>query len=181
VNEHHANGYGLMPSPNLMAAAVARRTTNANLIVLGNSIAMYNPPLRVAEEFAMLDLISGGRLVAGFPVGSSPDDNFAYGFTPATLRERYYEAHDFIKQAWTREEPFVFNGRYNKVRYANMFIRPVQKPHPPIWIPGGGSVETWDWTLNTITYTAHFPTSATNTASGSALAIGIARPSSART
>ena len=64
-------------------AAVARRTTNANLIVLGNSIAMYNPPIRVAEEFAMLDLISGGRLVAGFPVGSSPD---AYGFVPATLR-----------------------------------------------------------------------------------------------
>ena len=63
VNEHHANAYGMMPSPNLMAAAVARRTTNANLIVLGNSIAMYNPPLRVAEEFAMLDLISGGRLV----------------------------------------------------------------------------------------------------------------------
>jgi alkanesulfonate monooxygenase SsuD/methylene tetrahydromethanopterin reductase-like flavin-dependent oxidoreductase (luciferase family) len=148
VNEHHANAYGMMPSPNLMAAAVARRTTNANLIVLGNSIAMYNPPLRVAEEFAMLDLISGGRLVAGFPVGSSPDDNFAYGFVPATLRERYYEAHDFIKKAWTEQEPFAFNGRYNKIRYANMFIRPLQKPHPPIWIPGGGSVETWDWTLD---------------------------------
>ena len=148
VNEHHANAYGMMPSPNLMAAAIARRTTNANLIVLGNSIAMYNPPLRVAEEFAMLDLISGGRLVAGFPVGSSPDDNFAYGFVPATLRERYYEAHDFIKKAWTEQTPFVFNGRYNKVRYTNMFIRPLQKPHPPIWIPGGGSVETWDWTLD---------------------------------
>src|SRR2546428_4971031 len=131
VNEHHANAYGMMPSPNLMAAAIARRTSNANLIVLGNSIAMYNPPLRVAEEFAMLDLISGGRLVAGFPVGSSPDDNFAYGFIPATLRERYYEAHDFIKQAWTAAEPFVFHGRHNKDRHSHMFIRPVQQHHPP--------------------------------------------------
>ena len=136
VNEHHANAYGMMPSP-ILIAAVPRRTTNANLIVLGNSIAMYNPPLRVAEEFAMLDLISGGRLVAGFPVDSSPDGSFAYGFIPATLLERYYGVHDFIKQAWTREEPFVFNGRYNKVRYTNMFIRPIQKPHSPIWIPGG--------------------------------------------
>ena len=69
VNEHHQNAYGLMPSPNLMAAALARRTEKSALIVLGNSLALYNPPTRVAEEFAMLDCISGGRLVAGFPVG----------------------------------------------------------------------------------------------------------------
>jgi alkanesulfonate monooxygenase SsuD/methylene tetrahydromethanopterin reductase-like flavin-dependent oxidoreductase (luciferase family) len=68
INEHHQNGYGLMPSPNLIAAALARRTENAAIVVLGNSIALYNPPIRVAEEFAMLDGISGGRLVAGFPV-----------------------------------------------------------------------------------------------------------------
>ena len=147
VNEHHSNAYGLMPSPNLMAAALARRTSRSNLVVLGNSLALYNPPLRVAEEFAMLDCISGGRLVAGFPVGTSMDDNFAYGLTPATLRERYYEAHDLIVKSWTNQEPFAFNGRYTKLRYVNPWPRPVQKPHPPIWIPGGGSVETWDWTL----------------------------------
>src|SRR6202789_391954 len=71
VNEHHQNGYGLMPSPNLMAAALTRRTSRAALVVLGNLIALYNPPVRVAEEFAMLDVMSGGRLVAGFPVGTS--------------------------------------------------------------------------------------------------------------
>jgi len=86
VNEHHSNAYGLMPSPNIMLACLARRTTQAALVVLGNSIALYNPPLRVAEEMAMLDVISGGRFVAGFPVGSSMDTNFAYGQTPATLR-----------------------------------------------------------------------------------------------
>ena len=73
-----------MPSPNLMAAMLARRTSNAALIVLGNSLALYNPPIRVAEEFAMLDVASGGRLVAGFPVGTSMDTNFAYGQNPAT-------------------------------------------------------------------------------------------------
>ncbi|GIX48783.1 MAG: monooxygenase [Candidatus Tectimicrobiota bacterium] len=147
VNEHHANAYGLMPSPNLMAAALARRTSQAALIVLGNSLALYNPPIRVAEEFAMLDVMSGGRLVAGFPVGSSMDTNFAYGQTPATLREKYQEAHDLILQAWTRPEPFAFNGKYTQLRYVNLWPRPLQKPHPPIWIPGGGSIETWDWVL----------------------------------
>jgi hypothetical protein len=61
VNEHHSNGYGLMPSPNLIASSLARRTTNTALCVMGNSLALYNPPTRVAEEFAMIDCISGGR------------------------------------------------------------------------------------------------------------------------
>jgi alkanesulfonate monooxygenase SsuD/methylene tetrahydromethanopterin reductase-like flavin-dependent oxidoreductase (luciferase family) len=146
VNEHHQNAYGLMPSPNLMAAALARRTSRAALIVLGNSLALYNPPVRVAEEFAMLDVLSGGRLVAGFPVGTSMDSNFAYGVPPATLRERYYEAHDLVIQAWCRPEVFAFNGKYTQLRYVNLWPRPLQKPHPPVWIPGGGSVETWEWT-----------------------------------
>lgn len=145
VNEHHANAYGLMPSPNIMLACLARRTNNAALIVLGNSLALYNPPLRVAEEMAMLDVISGGRFVSGFPVGTSMDTNFAYGQTPVTLREKYREAHDLIIKSWTTPEPFVFNGKFNQYRYVNVWPRPVQKPHPPIWIPGGGSVETWDW------------------------------------
>jgi alkanesulfonate monooxygenase SsuD/methylene tetrahydromethanopterin reductase-like flavin-dependent oxidoreductase (luciferase family) len=145
VNEHHQNAYGLMPSPNLMAAALARRTQNAAIIVLGNSIALYHPPTRVAEELAMLDCLSGGRLVAGFPVGTSMDSNFCYGEPPITLRDKYYEAHDLIMQAWSRPEPFPFNGKYTKLRYVNTWPKPIQKPHPPVWIPGGGSIETWEW------------------------------------
>jgi alkanesulfonate monooxygenase SsuD/methylene tetrahydromethanopterin reductase-like flavin-dependent oxidoreductase (luciferase family) len=145
VNEHHANGYGLMPSPNLMAAALARRTRDAALIVMGNSLALYNPPLRVAEELAMLDCISGGRLVAGFPVGTPMDTCYAYGQNPSQLRARYHEAHDLILRAWTEPDTFTFHGRYNQQRYVNPWPRPLQKPHPPIWIPGGGSVETWRW------------------------------------
>ncbi len=147
VNEHHANAYGLMPSPNIMAAALARRTSKSALVVLGNSIALYNPPIRVAEEFAMLDVISGGRLLAGFPVGTSMDTNYCYGDIPALTRERYQEAHELIKKAWSESEPFAFNGRYTKLRYANCWPKPIQSP-PPIFIPGGGSLETYDFCLD---------------------------------
>jgi alkanesulfonate monooxygenase SsuD/methylene tetrahydromethanopterin reductase-like flavin-dependent oxidoreductase (luciferase family) len=145
VNEHHSNGYGLMPSPNLIAATLARRTRHAAICVMGNSLALYNPPTRVAEEFAMLDCISGGRLIAGFPVGTPMDTCFAYGTNPSSLRDRYYEAHDLVIKAWTTPDPFTFNGRFNQQRYVNVWPRPVQQPHPPVWIPGGGSVETWRW------------------------------------
>jgi alkanesulfonate monooxygenase SsuD/methylene tetrahydromethanopterin reductase-like flavin-dependent oxidoreductase (luciferase family) len=137
-----------MPSPNIMAAALARRTSRAALVVLGNSLALYNPPIRVAEEFAMLDCISGGRLVAGFPVGSSMDVNYCYGQIPALTREKYQEAHDLIMRAWAEDEPFAFNGRYTKLRYVNCWPKPVQQPHPAIHIPGGGSVETYDFCLD---------------------------------
>ena len=145
INEHHSNGYGLMPSPNIIAAALSRNVPDTNIVVLGDSVALYNPPLRVAEEIAMLDAITGGRMVAGFPVGSPMDTIFAYGQNPATLRERYHEGVELIRQAWTSDEVFSFNGNYNKLRYVNVWPRPVQDPHPPIWIPGGGSVDTWDW------------------------------------
>jgi alkanesulfonate monooxygenase SsuD/methylene tetrahydromethanopterin reductase-like flavin-dependent oxidoreductase (luciferase family) len=145
VNEHHSNGYGLMPSPNLIATALARRTTDTAICVLGNSLALYNPPTRVAEEFAMIDCISGGRLIAGFPVGTPMDTCYAYGQNPSMLRERYREAHDLVVRAWTERDTFAFNGRFNQQRYVNVWPRPIQQPHPPIWIPGGGSVETWQW------------------------------------
>jgi alkanesulfonate monooxygenase SsuD/methylene tetrahydromethanopterin reductase-like flavin-dependent oxidoreductase (luciferase family) len=145
VNEHHSNGYGLMPSPNLIASSLARRTSEAALCVLGSSLALHNPPTRVAEEFAMIDVISGGRLIAGFPVGSPMDTCYAYSQNPSMLRERYHEAHDLVLRAWTEPDTFAFNGRFNQQRYVNIWPRPVQKPHPPIWIPGGGSVETWQW------------------------------------
>jgi len=145
VNEHHQNAYGLMPSPNLIAASLARRTSRSAIAVIGNSIALYNPPIRVAEEFAMLDVISGGRLLAGFPVGTPMDTNFCYGQIPALTREKYYEAHDLIMRAWHEPEPFAFDGKYTQLRYVNCWPRPIQKPNPPVFIPGGGSIETWDF------------------------------------
>ena len=144
-NEHHSNGYGLMPSPNLIASAISRRTRDTAICVMGNSLALYNPPTRVAEEFAMIDCISGGRLIAGFPVGTPMDTCYCYGQNPSLLRERYLEAHDLVMRAWQDADTFAFNGRFNQQRYVNIWPRPVQRPHPPVWIPGGGSIETWQW------------------------------------
>ena len=161
VNEHHSNGYGLMPSPNLMAAVVAQRTSRAAVVVLGNSVALYDPPTRVAEEMAMLDLLSRGRFVAGFPVGTPMDTAYAYGANPGTLRAKYREGIDLILRAWTEREPFAFNGRFTKQRWVNIWPRPMQQPHPPVWIPGGGSVETWDmcaennWVYAALSYYGH--------------------------
>ena len=148
VNEHHQNGYGIMPSPNIIAAGLARRTSKAAIAVIGNSIALYNPPIRVAEEFAMLDCISGGRLIAGFPVGTSMDTNYCYGQIPALTRDKYNEAHELIMRAWAEPEPFAFDGKYNQLRHVNCWPKPIQKPHPPVYIPGGGSIETWDFCLD---------------------------------
>jgi alkanesulfonate monooxygenase SsuD/methylene tetrahydromethanopterin reductase-like flavin-dependent oxidoreductase (luciferase family) len=148
VNEHHQNAYGLMPSPNIIAAGLARRTSRAAIAVIGNSIALYNPPIRVAEEFAMLDVISGGRLLAGFPVGTSMDTNYCYGQIPGLTRDKYAEAHELIMRAWQEDEPFAFDGKYNQLRWVNCWPKPIQKPHPPIYIPGGGSIETWDFCLD---------------------------------
>lgn len=143
VNEHHQNGYALGVSPNLTAAVLAHRKSDAALVVLGNSLPLYNPPIRVAEEFAVLDCMSRGRLIAGFPVGTPMDTVGCYGVPPAEVRPRWREAHDLITQAWTRPGPFAFNGRFTKLRYVNPWPKPLQDPYPPIWLAGGGSAETW--------------------------------------
>jgi alkanesulfonate monooxygenase SsuD/methylene tetrahydromethanopterin reductase-like flavin-dependent oxidoreductase (luciferase family) len=137
----------MTPSPNLLAASLASSTENAALLVIGNSLALYNPPIRVAEEMAYLDCLSEGRLIAGFVFGTPMDTAFAYGVPPAELRARFHEARELITRAWTEPEPFAFNGTYTKLRYVNVLPRPVQTP-PPIWVPGTGSVETWDLVLD---------------------------------
>ena len=124
------------------------------LVVLGNSIALYNPPIRVAEEFAMLDCISGGRLVAGFPVGTSMDTNYCYGQIPALTREKYHEAHDLIMQGLARAASRSPSTAATPSCATSTSGRgPIQQPHPPIHIPGGGSVETYDFCIdNTYSY-----------------------------
>ncbi len=145
TNEHHQNAYGFMPNPNIMGAALARGTKNAAIVQMGSTLPTTQPATRIAEEYAMLDCISGGRLVAGMPLGTSMDANFCYGISPIEQRERYREAHDLIKQAWTKDDIFAFNGKYTQLRYVNVWPKPIQKPHPPIWVPGAGSMSTWDF------------------------------------
>jgi alkanesulfonate monooxygenase SsuD/methylene tetrahydromethanopterin reductase-like flavin-dependent oxidoreductase (luciferase family) len=141
VNEHHQTPYGLMPSPNLIAAALIQRTSRCKIAVIGNALPLYHPPQRVAEEFAMLDVMSGGRFVAGMVVGGGPE-YFAFQVDPTRARERYREALDLIVKAWTTPGPFEWNSKHYYYRYVNPWPTPLQKPHPPIWIPGVGSRET---------------------------------------
>jgi len=144
VNEHHQNAYGLMPSPNIMAACLTQRTTRIKILILGNALPLYDHPQRVAEEIAMLDVISGGRIIAGMVVGLGVEA-YTYEVNPTFMRERYREAHDLIVRAWTEREPFHFEGKHYDFRFVNVWPRPLQQPHPPIWIPGSGSIETIRW------------------------------------
>ena len=94
----------------------------------------------------MIDCISGGRLIAGFPVGTPMDTCYAYGQNPShAARALPTRRTTWSCSAWTEKDTFAFNGRFNQQRYVNIWPRPIQQPHPPIWIPGGGSVETWQW------------------------------------
>jgi alkanesulfonate monooxygenase SsuD/methylene tetrahydromethanopterin reductase-like flavin-dependent oxidoreductase (luciferase family) len=148
VNEHHQTPLAVTPSPNLLAASLASSTKNAAITIVGNSLALYNPPTRIAEEYAYIDCLSGGRLTAGFVLGTPMDSTFAYGMTPIEMRERFEEARQLILRAWSEPEPFAFNGKYTQLRYVNIWPRPVQKKMP-IWVPGGGgSVETWDLVID---------------------------------
>ena len=144
VNEHHQNAYGLMPSPNIIASMLVMRTKRVKIAVVGNALPLYNPPTRVAEEIAMLDVISGGRIISGQVIGGGPE-YFSFSINPAEARTRFAEAHELIVRAWTEPGPFEFYGEHYKLRYVNTWPKPFQKPHPPIWIPGAGSIETMEF------------------------------------
>ena len=144
VNEHHQTAYGLMPTPGVMAGALARRIKNGHLAVLGRALPLLNNPLTVAEEFAMLDNITRGNFIAGFVRGIGAEYH-SFGTNPAESQERFAEAHDLIIRAWTEPGPFAYEGKYYKFKYVNPWPRPYQQPHPPIFIPSSGSLSTIRW------------------------------------
>ncbi len=144
VNEHHQTAYGLMPAPNLIAASLARTTKRAKIAVLGRALPLVNYPVAIAEEFAMIDNLSNGRLIAGFVRGIGTE-YYASASNPSLSHARYYEAHDLILRAWTEPGPFRYTGRHYEFDYVNCWPRPVQQPHPPVWIPSQGSKETVEW------------------------------------
>ncbi len=132
-----------------MGSVLARATNGMDcaIVQMGSTLPSTQPPQRVAEEYAMLDCISGGHLVAGMPLGTAMDVNMAYGVSPIEQRERYREAHDLIVKAWTSKEMFTWNGKYFQLPMVNLWPRPIQQPHPPIWIPGSGSTSTFHYTV----------------------------------
>jgi alkanesulfonate monooxygenase SsuD/methylene tetrahydromethanopterin reductase-like flavin-dependent oxidoreductase (luciferase family) len=144
VNEHHQNAYGLMPSPIVTAAALSRRVDKAKIAILGSGFGLRENPLTLAEEHAMIDNITGGRLISGFVRGIGAEYH-SMGVNPVTSLERHMEAHDLVVRAWTEPGPFSYTGKHYQFDYVNLWPRPYQQPHPPIWCPSQGSIETLEW------------------------------------
>ena len=143
TNEHHASYWCMKPAVNLDAAVIAKVTKNVKIAILGNVIAV-NDPIRMAEEIAMLDCYSNGRIISGFVRGTAVE-SLAGGIIPAENRSRFEEAHDLIIKCWTEPGPFRFEGKHYQYRVINPWVKPVQQPHPPIWFPGLSSVESVVW------------------------------------
>ncbi len=141
VNEHHQTAYGMMPSPIVTAAALSRRTSRARIAILGSAIPLRTHPLTLAEEHAMIDNITGGRLISGFVRGIGAEYHIT-GVNPTISHERFHEAHDLIIKAWSEPGPFEWHSKHYHFEYVNLWPRPYQQPHPPIWIPSQGSRET---------------------------------------
>jgi alkanesulfonate monooxygenase SsuD/methylene tetrahydromethanopterin reductase-like flavin-dependent oxidoreductase (luciferase family) len=138
-NEHHCSPYGLMNSPNLIAAAAAPRTKKLKLLIYGNLLPLHEP-LRLAEELAMIDCLSNGRLISGFARGI-PREYQVHNVALAESRARFEEAYEIITRAWS-EEVFSYEGKFWSYKNVAMWPRPVQQPGPEIWIPVVGSKES---------------------------------------
>ena len=142
-NEHHSSYWCMKPSVNVDAAVIAKVTKRAKIAMLGNVIATTDP-VRMAEEIAMLDCISGGRIISGFVRGTAVETLHA-GISPTENRDRFEEAHDLILKCWTTPGPFRWEGKHYHHRMVNPWVMPIQKPHPDIWFPGTGSPESVIW------------------------------------
>lgn len=140
VNEHHNTSYSMMPAPSLIAAALLPRTRNARICVWGTPPNLEYPN-RLAEEYAMLDVMSRGRLEVAFPLGTGME-YWANPVNPSTARERHKESIEIILKAWTQDGPTSHYGDFYTYRHLNPWTRPYQDPHPPCYIVGTGSPET---------------------------------------
>jgi alkanesulfonate monooxygenase SsuD/methylene tetrahydromethanopterin reductase-like flavin-dependent oxidoreductase (luciferase family) len=143
VNEHHNTTYSMMASPSLIAATVVQQIKNAKICVWGTPPNLMYPN-RLAEEYAMLDVLSQGRLEVAFPLGTGME-YWANPINPATARARHRESIEIILQAWKEDGPTSYYGDFFTYRYLNPWPRPYQRnPHPPCYIVGTGSPETID-------------------------------------
>ncbi len=144
VNEHHNAPAAMSPIPNISATVLAKITSRVKIFIGGNILPIHGNPVKLAEELAMIDLISKGRLISGFVRGGAVE---SLAMTTNTLynRELFDEAHDLILKTWTVPGPFVWEGKHFDYRCVNPWVLPFQKPHPPIMIPGSTSKETIEW------------------------------------
>jgi alkanesulfonate monooxygenase SsuD/methylene tetrahydromethanopterin reductase-like flavin-dependent oxidoreductase (luciferase family) len=144
LNEHHNAPFCMQAKTNIFAAILAGMTKRVKIVLLGNPLPLADNPVRLAEELAMIDMVSKGRLVSGFVRGGGTEQ-LAANANPAYNRERFTEAHDLIVKAWTEPGPWRWEGNHYQLRVVNPWAVPLQKPHPRIWIPGVVSRETTIW------------------------------------
>lgn len=132
LTEHHGTPLSITPSPHLLLAAAAQRTSRLRLGTLITILSLYHP-LRVVEEAATLDQLTGGRLDLGVGRGVSPVELSFHGVaSPEEAQERFDEAFEIITAGLTSDS-VTFNGKYYKLADAPVVSRPVQRPHPPLW------------------------------------------------
>src|SRR3989454_8775974 len=144
LNEHHNAPFCMQAKCNVFASILAAMTRRVKLVLLGNPLPLADNPVRLAEELAMIDMVSRGRLVSGFVRGGG-QEQLAAGVNPAYNRERFEEAHALIVKAWTQTGPFRWEGAHYQHRVVNPWAVPLQTPHPRVWIPGVLSKETIVW------------------------------------
>jgi alkanesulfonate monooxygenase SsuD/methylene tetrahydromethanopterin reductase-like flavin-dependent oxidoreductase (luciferase family) len=144
INEHHTAPFCMQASINITGTVLAKITRHGKILMLGNPLPVVDNPLRLAEELAMIDCISRGRLISGFVRGGGVE-SLVNNVNPVYNRERFEEAHDLIVAAWTRPGPFRWEGKHFQYRVVNPWALPLQKPHPPVMIPGTASPETVIW------------------------------------
>ena len=141
VNEHHQTATCMSSTVIVGLSVLARETRKARLLVLGYPIGHRPDPLRCAEELSTIDVISRGRLDMGFIKGV-PYEFPASNQNPVGVMDRFWEAHDFILKAMTsHDENFNWEGEYFHYRQVNIWPRPVQQPHPPIWTTTGNRAQ----------------------------------------
>jgi alkanesulfonate monooxygenase SsuD/methylene tetrahydromethanopterin reductase-like flavin-dependent oxidoreductase (luciferase family) len=137
INEHHQTATCMAATCIVTLSILARQTKNARLLVLGYPIGHRPDPLRVAEELSTIDVISRGRLDMGFIKGV-PYEFPASNQNPVGVMDRFWEAHDFILKAMSsHDEPFNWEGEFFHYRQVNIWPRPLQEPHPPVWSTTG--------------------------------------------
>jgi len=144
INEHHNTPSCMDVEVNIAGGILARITNRVPILILGNLIPTSDNPTRIAEEVAMLDVISGGRIISGVVRGLGVE-SWANNTNPVHNRERFEEAHDLMVKTWTTPGPFRWEGKHFHFRVINPWVLPIQQPHPPIWTPGTGSPESVQW------------------------------------
>src|SRR2546428_4423851 len=132
--EHHQDRDGFLPSPLIVASAMAARTTRLKVGTSVLLLPLYHP-VHVAEDTATLDIVSHGRTILGVGLGYQPADFAMFSVPQAERVGRFEESVEIIRRCWSGER-FTYAGTYYQLNDVQMLPRPLQRPAPPLWIGG---------------------------------------------